>query len=205
MDNMSFNRGLKLLLGYFLKGVLITVPIAIIVLVFAKLFIYFDQLAHYAFPWVEEVPGLGIIILVLFIAVLGYVVTNLFSKALKKYFLSWLDKVPIVKTFYTSISDLLSTFVGKKRKFNVPVLVKLSKESNIEKLGFVTREDLSELGIGPDKVAVYLPHSFNFSGNLFIVDKANISLVEGKPADVMKIIVSGGISEAEKQTTLEDE
>ena len=56
----------------------------------------------------------------------------------------------------------------------------------------MTSDDLTELGIPSGKVAVYLPHSYAFSGNLFIVPAENITLVDAKAADVMKFIVSGG-------------
>ena len=58
----------------------------------------------------------------------------------------------------------------------------------------MTSDDLTELGIPSGKVAVYLPHSYAFSGNLFIVPAENITLVDAKAADVMKFIVSGGVS-----------
>jgi uncharacterized membrane protein len=62
------------------------------------------------------------------------------------------------------------------------------------KLGFVTQKDLSSLGISEGKSAVYLPHSYNFSGNLFIVSNDLITPVEGPAEEIMKFIVSGGIT-----------
>ena len=44
------------------------------------------------------------------------------------------------------------------------------------------------------QVAVYLPHSYAFSGNLFIVDKENITPLNASSAEVMKFIVSGGVA-----------
>ena len=72
-------------------------------------------------------------------------------------------------------------------------------ESGLEKLGFITQEDLSKLGI-EGKVAVYLPHSYNFSGNLFIVPSQNVIILKSaSSADVMKFIVSGGVTEIESK------
>ena len=61
------------------------------------------------------------------------------------------------------------------------------------KPGFVTSEDLKNIGL-PGKVSVYLPHSYNFSGNVFISDKKNITPLSNPSSEVMKYIVSGGIS-----------
>ena len=44
---------------------------------------------------------------------------------------------------------------------------------------------------------VYLPHSYAFSGQLFIVDKKNITTINSASSDVMKLIVSGGVTEIE--------
>jgi uncharacterized membrane protein len=63
----------------------------------------------------------------------------------------------------------------------------------LEKLGFLTAKDLSRLG-ELDKVAVYFPHSYNFSGELFIVPRDQVKKIDVNPAEVMKFIVSGGVT-----------
>jgi len=63
----------------------------------------------------------------------------------------------------------------------------------VHKLGFITQEDLASLGLKEGFIAVYLPHSYNFSGNLFIVPKENVTLIDRSTSDVMKFIVSGGV------------
>ena len=105
-----------------------------------------------------------------------------------------MDQVPLIKMLYTAISDLLSAFVGQKKKFTEPVMVIMSRESNIRKLGFITERDMKNIGIGSEFVAVYLPHSYNFSGNMFVVPADNVIPVEANSADFMKFIVSGGVT-----------
>ena len=85
----------------------------------------------------------------------------------------------------------MTSFVGEKKKFNKPVLVKV--ETNLFKPGFVTSDDLKNVGLS-GKVSVYLPHSYNFSGNVFITNKKNVIPLKNSSSDVMKYIVSGGIS-----------
>ncbi|MDZ7613723.1 MAG: DUF502 domain-containing protein [Flavobacteriaceae bacterium] len=82
---------------------------------------------------------------------------------------------------------------GKEKKFNKPVLVLVNPISNLQKLGFLTEKDLSRLD-ELDKVAVYFPHSYNFSGELFIVPKAQVKRLDINPAEVMTFIVSGGVT-----------
>ena len=61
-------------------------------------------------------------------------------------------------------------------------------------MGFITDEEVDKLGNGEGKIAVYMPHSYAFSGNVYIVPRKNVTRINAKSADVMKYIVSGGIS-----------
>ena len=83
--------------------------------------------------------------------------------------------------------------MGKEKKFNKPVLVKVNQISDLEKLGFVTEENLTVLN-EKDKVAVYFPHSYNFSGELFIVPKSQIRHLDINSSEMMKFIVSAGLT-----------
>jgi uncharacterized membrane protein len=102
-------------------------------------------------------------------------------------------RAPVIKLIYTSLNDFLSAFVGEKKKFTKPVLVKVNLNSDLEKMGFITETDLSYFNI-KDKVTVYFPHSYNFSGEMFIVPKENITPLDIPPAEAMKFIVTAGIT-----------
>jgi uncharacterized membrane protein len=105
-----------------------------------------------------------------------------------------MEKVPILKVIYSAFNDLFSAFVGKKRNFNKPVLVLVNKSLGLKKLGFLTEEDLSLID-EKEKVAVYFPHSYNWSGELFLVPKEHIRPIDISPAEVMKFIVSAGVAD----------
>jgi uncharacterized membrane protein len=113
-------------------------------------------------------------------------------------------KVPLLGTIYTSTKDLMSAFVGDKRKFNQPVLVKVNDEETLERIGFVTNKDLSMLGI-QDKVAVYLPHSYAFSGWVVIVPTKNITPINAKSSEIMVFLVSGGVTLKKEEELKKDE
>lgn len=173
---------------YFLRGVLFLVPVAATLYVIIESFIFIDSIIPY------EVPGLGALTLIGIILVFGILASTVLVQPLVFWGNELLNKAPLIKTIYTSIKDLLSAFVGTQKKFDRPVLVKLNPDSELRKIGFMTSEDLSELGLGGDLVSVYLPHSYAFSGNLFIVPKSQVTPIDAKPADVMKYIVSGGVT-----------
>ncbi|HDH00279.1 MAG TPA: DUF502 domain-containing protein, partial [Nitrospirae bacterium] len=102
-------------------------------------------------------------------------------------------RLPLVKMIYSSIKDLIGAFVGDKKGFNMPVLVSISPESKIHVIGFVTKKNLENIGLS-DMVAVYLPQSYNFAGNLIIVPKEQIRPLDVDSSDLMAFIVSGGIT-----------
>lgn len=95
---------------------------------------------------------------------------------------------------FSAFNDLFSAFVGKEKKFNKPVLVLVNKSLGFEKLGFLTEEDLSRID-EKEKAAVYFPHSYNWSGELFLIPRELIRPVEIPPAEVMKFIVSAGVAD----------
>jgi uncharacterized membrane protein len=88
----------------------------------------------------------------------------------------------------------MSSFVGDKKKFNVPVWVKTNENPEIWRIGFLTQNNMSDVGM-PNQVAVYLPHSYAISGWVIITSKENIKPVEGmSAAEAMKFAVSGGVA-----------
>jgi uncharacterized membrane protein len=93
----------------------------------------------------------------------------------------------------------LSAFVGKEKKFNQPVLVKVSETMELEMIGFITDTNLAELGNIQGKVAVYFPMSYSFSGHMMIVPVKNITPIERNSVDILKYTMSGGIVELEHE------
>lgn len=190
---MADNNSLKPYFGYFFKGLIVVVPLAVTIYVVVQAFWFIDGLI----PMKFRIPGMGILLFVAAITALGYLATTVIAEPIVNYSNRLLDKVPLVKTLYTSIKDLLSAFVGTKKRFNEPVLVDVGNNGKLQKIGFITAEDLAQIGLPSHKIAVYLPHSYNFSGNLFIVDANAVTPIKAKSADIMKFIVSGGVSNLE--------
>lgn len=188
---------------YFINGLLVSLPIIIISYIFYNLFISLDDIISpvlenvFGLKGERKIRGLGFIILLALFTLMGFLASTLIARPIRNWLKHLLDRAPLIKTLYKAINDLLSAFVGQKKRFNKPVLVKLAQGSDVHKIGFVTDENLDKLGEIEGKVAVYFPHSYAFSGNLYVVPRANIMPIDKKPADVMKYIVSGGVSELE--------
>lgn len=186
-------RALRKLIQYILNGLLLTLPMVITGYVIYRLFMGLDSLL----PIEHRYPGMGILMLITFLAVLGYLGAKFINDTIRGWFNRLLDRIPLIKTIYKSITDLLGAFVGQKKAFNQPVLVKISEETDIEVIGFVTDEDLKELGNIQNKVGVYFPMSYSFAGHLMIVPAKNVKPIDKNAVDVMKYIVSGGVVDIE--------
>ncbi|WP_242927827.1 DUF502 domain-containing protein [Pontibacter vulgaris] len=178
---------MKRFLRYFLNGLLIIAPISITIWIVVAIIDWLDTMFDLG------VPGLGILMMVALLTLVGFISSSFLVKPFIILSERILHKVPLISIIYSSIKDLFNAFVGDNQKFNKPVMVKMSEESDNYKLGFVTQESLQNINI-EDKVAVYFPHSYNFSGELFIVPKANVTYLDLPSSEVMKFVVSGGVS-----------
>lgn len=191
------NSYIKRILAYFVRGLILVAPIYFTLYIISRSIKYLDGiLPIYINPSGSQplyLPGIGLLIILTSIVLLGFI----FSRFVPQSFFSFgegvLKKLPLVSLIYYAIKDLITAFVGNKRKFSQPVVVTINEQSNLKKLGFLTQSDLSILN-QKDHVAVYCPHSYAFSGELFIVPLKNVELLDLPSAEVMKIIVSGGVS-----------
>lgn len=194
---------MKKLLNYFLEGLLYIAPLGLTAYIIYKAFNLTDNLSQQLLAKLFDfkIPGLGVLTMILLLILVGFLGRTIIAKPLKSIFRSVLKRIPFLDFIYSALNDLFSAFVGKEKKFNQPVLVKVNLNSDLEKLGFVTSNNLDSLLI-KDSVAVYFPHSYNFSGELFIVPRKNIRLLDVNSSEVMKFIVSAGLSGLEMNKTI---
>lgn len=173
----------------FLKGLIILTPIAITAYVIYFVFTKVDRLI----PWVPI--GLGFLIIISFVTLVGFLGTRWFlGKIIFDFFDHLLERTPGIKYIYSSVKDVIDSFVGDKRKFNQPVWVRVQDAPVQWRIGFLTQEDLSNLG-HTNLVAVYLPHSYAISGWVILVEAHTIEHITCmSAAEAMKFAVSGGIT-----------
>ncbi len=172
---------------YFFEGLLVLVPLVATIYVVYVIFTKVDNIFKFS------VPGMGFIVTILSITIVGFISSNFITKKLVGLVDKIFTRLPFVKMIYSSVKDLIGAFVGDKKSFDKPVLVTLSPVSNLQAIGFVTRESLENIGF-PDKVAVYLPQSYNFAGNLLVVPGDQITPISVDSGDIMAFIVSGGVT-----------
>ena len=195
---MSFNykRISAKLFSFFVKGLLLLAP------VYVTGYIIFNLLDSLDSQFFVQYRGTGLVVLIGMIMIVGFLGSTFISVPVLQIFEEALIKIPLVGIIYSSLKDLVGAFVGDKKKFNQPVKFMLNQENGIQKIGFITQEDLQFIEIN-DAVMIYCPHSYAFSGELFIVPSRSVSPLNLPASDVMKMIVSGGVSLSQEKNTEE--
>ncbi len=185
------------LFNYFIRGLLFVAPVGLTLLLLFSAFDTIDGLFRINFQspqGVYFIPGLGLLTVLGGTIIIGFVFTVLLPQTIQVWIEKGIQNLPLVKIFYSAFKDLISAFVGDKKKFNRPVSFTVNKELNIKRVGFITRTDLDILGGHEGFVSVYCPHSYAFSGELFFVPIEHVTELNLTSAEAMKMIVSGGVS-----------
>ncbi|BAU54205.1 DUF502 domain-containing protein [Mucilaginibacter gotjawali] len=187
------------LLNYFIKGLLIVVPLGAAFLLIFWAVKSIDNALNLSGVLLTDakgkpvyIPGLGILNVLVLILIAGILVTNVVTEPIKRWFNRWLNRLPLFKFLYSSIKDLTEAFVGEEKKFNEPVIVEVN-EFGLKKIGFMVQRDLTKLNL-PGDVAVYFPFSYSFAGQVVIISADKVKPIDRSAADMMKFVISGGVS-----------
>jgi uncharacterized membrane protein len=178
---------MRRLVNYFFQGLIFVAPLAVTLYVCWVVFTRIDRWLGFA------VPGVGFVVTLALVTVIGFLASNLLARSAVGLIDRVLGKLPFVRLLYSSTKDLLSAFVGEKRRFDTPVVVTLVPGSPAKALGFVTRDSLAPLGLA-DHVAVYFPQSYNFAGNVLLYPAEQVRRLPAESSDVMAFIISGGVA-----------
>ena len=194
-------RFAAVLLRSFLQGLLLLSPIAITAYLLYSAFNGIDNMV----PFVPRGRGFGVIFIIVLVTAVGYLGTRFFvGKWLFEAFEHLMERTPGIKYIFSSVRDVIKSFVGDKKRFNKPVWVCVNVNPEIWRIGFMTQRDMTYLGM-ENKVAVYMPHAYAISGWVIVIDGKNVRPVkEMTSGEAMKFAVSGGITTSEEQQITEE-
>jgi uncharacterized membrane protein len=184
---------MKRLFGYFIRGLILTVPVVVTVWVCYGIFTRVDG-------WLGlSIPGIGFVTTLALITIIGALGSSILTRSVVTMFEDLLARLPFVRLLYTSTKDVLSAFVGEKRRFSQPALLELGMGmgSDVRVLGFLTQSSAERLGVDAS-VVVYVPHSYAWSGQMLIMPSARVKLLATDSAEFMAFIVSGGVTDFPK-------
>ncbi len=193
MNKKQHDRILNTLAKSFFQGLLIIGPFAITIWIIWYIVSSIDNII----PTFSErlYPGITFFSVIITTTLIGYLGNKfIIGRVVVDSFDYILEHTPGIKFIYTSLKDVMTSFVGDKKKFNQPVLIKTAENPEVWRIGFLTQSDLSSVGF-PDYVSVYLPHSYAVSGWVVFVLATNIVILQNvTAAQAMKFAVSGGVA-----------
>ena len=176
---------MKKLLTYFFNGLLLVLPVAATYYVLAFTIVQLDGLIP------VPIPGLGIVIVLAAITFIGYLGRNVLIQPIVRFLEKIILRLPIISVIYKSTRDFAEAFLGNERKFENPVLYDMSGQGDY-RIAFLTQESMKQFELD-DFVGVYVPHSYNFSGNFYVVPRSRIRDLKMTTSEAMRLAVTGGV------------
>ena len=203
-------RMLAKIKNYFFTGILVTAPVVITFWIVISLVNLFDRLVTPIIPdylnpnfyLPRDVPGLGLIILVIFLVVIGSFTANFFGSWLLKKTDMFLHRIPFIKVFYKTIKQILETILKTNSDaFREAVLVEYPRKG-LWVIGFTTGEVEGEVkkNLKRKFTNVFIPTTPNpTSGFLLMVPSNELKKLNVSVDDAIKTIVSAGIIKLESK------
>ncbi len=186
--------------NYFITGIVVLVPIGI-TLYLTKFFVSISSRLipkeinpnHYL-P--ISVPGLEILLAVIFISLIGYLSLSFIGKKILQLFNELLKRIPILRTIYSAIGQMTETLAPKKNSKKSVVLIEYPRKGSWA-VGFATKDNIGEISTKTNKnlVNVFVPTTPNpTSGFLLMFPKEEIIYLDMNFEEASKFIVSAGTS-----------
>ncbi len=188
---------------YLIAGLLVWVPLGVTVMVIKLLVGMMDQtLLLLPEPYRPDnllgfhIPGLGVVLTTIIVLVTGMVVANLFGRKLVKLWESVLAQIPLVRTIYTGVKQILETvFSSNDQSFRKVLLVEYPRPG-LWTLAFQSSTTAGEAQTktGRKVVNVFIPTTPNPTSGFFImVPSDDVVELDMSVDDGLKMIISAGV------------
>ncbi len=187
----------------FFKGLIVVLPITMTFYLLFWASVKIEGLFGSGLEWMlgKElyIPGLGIIVTIVFIFLVGLLLSHWITASLFKWVTDLLERVPLIKAIYNPLRDLMSLIPGKSSGKVRPqrvVLVPL-EALGVKTLGLVTREELDEL---PDHklISVYIPLSYMLGGITVLIERDKVEKVDIPVDQALKLSLTAWIKATDK-------
>jgi len=186
--------------NYFIAGIVVLIPIGITVYITILLINISSRILpkqlnpDYYLPY--DIPGLEILIAIILITFIGWLSLSFLGKRVLNLFNTLLKKIPILRTIYSAIVQMTSSFTSPdKNKKNV-VLVEYPRKGSWA-VGFATKKNTGEISDKTKKelINVFVPTTPNpTSGFLLMFPKEEVIYLDMSFEEASKFIVSAGTS-----------
>jgi uncharacterized membrane protein len=180
----------------FVTGFFVTVPLIVSVAALWWAFVFVDGFATPIATRLlgRAVPGVGVLVMATLVLAVGALATNVIGKRLLQRAESWLLRVPVFKTVYAPVKQLIAAFSpDNDAGFKRVVLVEDPARGLL--LGFLTREFTLDRGAGDEPfVAVYIPTNHLYLGDVMAFPAYAVHYPELTVEDGIRIFLTGGMA-----------
>jgi uncharacterized membrane protein len=181
MIKKTLIRGLKVTLPLFLT-------LGLVIWIGTTTEAFFRKLIEPWFPF--YFPGLGALVGLFLVFLVGLLINAWMVQIVWNWIERLIEKIPIIKTIYSSFQDGMKLFGDTKGELGKPVALEID---GVKLLGFVTVEEIFE-----DKVAVYCPMSYQLGGYTIILPRSRVTPLSWTTQETMKFILSAGVAKTLK-------
>jgi uncharacterized membrane protein len=180
----------------FITGFFVTVPLIISVAALVWIFQVVDGVTEPVSVRVlgRAVPGLGVLITAGMILLAGAVANNVFGKRVLQRAEYYLLQVPVFKTIYAPVRQLVAAFSpDNEAGFKKVVIIEDARRGML--LGFLTKEFTLDRGHGAEPLmAVYVPTNHLYLGDVLVVPRAQATFPDLTVEEGIRILLTGGMA-----------
>lgn len=180
----------------FITGFFVTVPLIVSV---AALVWIFGIIDGFTAPLSTRllgraVPGLGILLTLLFVLAIGVIATNVIGRRILNRTEGWLMRVPVFRTIYSPVKQLVAAFSpDNEYGFKRVVMVQHGERGWV--MGFLTKEFTVDRGHGVEAlVAVYVPTNHLYLGDIVLYPREEAFYPDVSVEEGIRIFLTGGMS-----------
>ena len=142
------------------------------------------------------IPFFGVIVGIFVLILTGMLAANLFGRRLVTIGEGILGRIPVVRTIYTSIKQVLETVLTSNSKsFRKVVLIEFPRKG-VWSLGFLTNDGLSQASTisGEQLESVFIPTTPNpTNGFIVMFPEQDVIPLDMSIEDAFKFIISMGV------------
>lgn len=184
----------------FFKGLIAVLPVTLTFYLLFWASVKIESLFGSGIEWLIGqwlyIPGLGILVTLIFIFLIGLLVDNYVTGRFFSWLTSTLERVPLIKVIYNPLKDLMALLPGRSSDKDKPQRVVLVPFNGVEVMGLVTREFLEELP-GSNLIPVYVPFSYMLGGMTLLIEKDKVKKVDIPVDQALKLSVTAWIKASE--------
>ncbi len=201
----------------FLTGLIIVAPVILTIYLIWTVITFIDSKIV---PWVPavynpstylgtDVPGFGVLVFLIFTAVVGTFTRNVFGRQLVLMAERWVDRMPIVRSVYNGVKQIIETVLTQSQgaSFKEACLIEYPRRE-VWALAFVSTDTRGEIPPKVDAhnrlmtpeaapepmVSVFLPTTPNpTSGFLLFVPRKDVVTLDMSVEEAAKLVISAGL------------